>query len=170
MKKEIRALCAVFLIIAMAILSGCVSEPDTIATEEIATSITEKSSTDIISEAADLYLSTNPTGNRCLSAESLNEKLDAGDQTIYVLDIRVPKEDKYDVGHIEGAQHINFMELVKKENLATLPKNKQIIIVCNTGHTASMANSILNMLEYNTHTLKFGMQGWTEAGYETVVD
>ncbi|MEW6326530.1 MAG: rhodanese-like domain-containing protein [Thermodesulfobacteriota bacterium] len=76
----------------------------------------------------------------------------------FVLDIRSNKD--YCAGHIAGAVNIPFEDVAKPENLAQLPVDMPILVVCYTGHTASQINSILNMLGYNAWTLRFGMTSW----------
>ena len=36
-----------------------------------------------------------------------------------------------------------------------------VVTVCVTGHTGSMAMSVLGALGYNAYTLRFGMMGWS---------
>jgi len=87
---------------------------------------------------------------------------DAADEIddFFILDIRKPLD--YCAGHIAGAVNILFEEVAKPENLARLPMDMPILVVCYTGHTASQINSILNLLGYNAWTLRFGMTSWRE--------
>lgn len=140
--------------VAVIALAGCGQQQGTQAQVAVDT-------TAIIQAAADRYLSTTPENNRVVPSTWLMEKLASGQtDDIFLLDIR--SEEDYAEGHIEGSVNIPFKTLAKSENLAKLPKGKQIVIICRTGHTASMSNAILNMLGYNTVTLQFGMKGWTE--------
>ena len=65
------------------------------------------------------------------------------------------------MGHIPGAINIPWREVAKQENLAKLPKDRQIVVYCYTGHTASQITALLNILGYDTINLKFGMTSWT---------
>jgi len=47
------------------------------------------------------------------------------------------------------------------ENLATIPSDKDVVVICYTGQTAGQATSALNMLGYETYSLLFGMSSWT---------
>src|SRR5574340_220564 len=53
-----------------------------------------------------------------------------------------------------------FKTIADDESLAKLDDTKKIVVVCYTGHTASMTNMVWNMLGYDALTLKFGMSGW----------
>jgi len=46
--------------------------------------------------------------------------------------------------------------------LAKLPKDKPIVVMCYTGHTASMTSFALSAMGYNTTALKFSMMGWSK--------
>ena len=95
---------------------------------------------------------------------------------LFLLDIRKP--ENYKEGHIPGAVNIFWLDLFKPENLAKLPKDKTIVLICYVGHTASQAMALLELLGYNVVVLKFGMgispvaeipiSGWTNFGFETV--
>ena len=50
--------------------------------------------------------------------------------------------------------------MCQADNLATLPTDKQIVVYCYTGHTASQVTSLLNALGYDAINLKFGMTSW----------
>ena len=79
----------------------------------------------------------------------------------FILSIR--KAEHYAIGHIPGAVNIGLGDLFTEESLAKLPedKDKQIVVVCYTGHTASQATALLNINGYNAITLMWGMCGWT---------
>jgi len=79
----------------------------------------------------------------------------------FILSIR--KAEHYALGHIAGAVNIGIGDLFTEESLAKLPedKDKQIVVVCYTGHTASQATALLNLNGYNAITLMWGMCGWT---------
>lgn len=92
---------------------------------------------------------------------------------LFILDVRKPED--YKAGHIPGAVNIFWLDLMKDENIKKLPKDKEIIIVCYVGHTASQLVVMLKLLGYNVKALKFGMgvppnkgqvAGWLTLGYE----
>jgi len=116
-------------------------------------------------EGADLgpkihkYLSSGKAP--AMSAKALHDKLNDADSSNdpFVLSIR--SSSQYAVGHISGAVNIGFKTLFTDENLSKLPIDKQIVVACYTGHTASQATALLNVNGYDAIALKFGMAGWT---------
>ncbi len=95
---------------------------------------------------------------------NLNDSYSTNDP--YILSIRTSTNTTgtphYELGHIPGAINIGYKSLFTEENLSTLPTDKQIVVVCYTGHTASQTTALLNILGYDAITLKFGMCSWTE--------
>lgn len=47
------------------------------------------------------------------------------------------------------------------ENLKKLNPDKQIVVYCYMGRTASQATAVLNTLGYDARNLSRGMTGWT---------
>ena len=149
-----------FLVLGL-ILVGCGQKAEQPAAKQAVQKIDEK---EIIRKAADRYLTTAPDNWRIVKPEWLKEKIDSGQTAdIFILDVR--PDFMYAEGHIKGAVNIPLKTLCKKENLQKLPEGKQIVLICVSGHTASMANAILNMLGYNAVTMKGGMNAWKAAGY-----
>jgi rhodanese-related sulfurtransferase len=58
-------------------------------------------------------------------------------------------------GHIPGAVNIAFGEL------NTLPKDKEILIYCDSGQVAAFGAVVLGVLGYDVNNLKHGIAGWT---------
>ena len=103
-----------------------------------------------------------------ITAESLYDRLNDTD-TIndpFILSLR--KAEHYELGHIPGAVNIGITNLFTEENLAKLPYDNQIVVVCYTGHTASQATALLNAIGYNATALKWGMCSWTTNSTVTV--
>ena len=75
----------------------------------------------------------------------------------------MPKEKKYDQGHLPGAIYIGFKEIAKSENLMKLPKDRDIIVHCDTGHDQNKVLTVLRMLGYNAYDLKWGYMSWKTA-------
>ncbi len=120
----------------------------------------------MVAKYADAFLSTPPGGHRTIYADSLmdgKDDLNLADELgdYFLLDVRTPAE--YCAGTVPGAVNIPMSELAKPENLAKLPKDKPILVICNTGHTASISNAVLGILGYDAWTLRFGMTGWRDA-------
>lgn len=140
------------------------------ATAEKGGALTQPSKADyeVIASEANTNMSAMPTtgdfNSNVITAEALSAQLaGAGAADLFLLDIRSAK-DYEEVGHIEGTINIPFTSVAVEENLAMLPKDKKLIIICYTGNTASQAASILQLLGYDTATLKYGMMSWTVTG------
>lgn len=119
----------------------------------------------LIAHYADAFLSAKdgPGGHRTIYAEALMDGEDdpelADEITdFYLLDIRRPGD--YAAGHIAGAVNVQFGEVADPGVLAMLPRDMPILVICYTGHTASIANAILGTLGYDAWTLRFGMTSW----------
>jgi len=98
---------------------------------------------------------------RLVPASAVWESLLSGDGRYVVVDVR-PAED-YAKGHVPGALSIPIDVLFRPENLARLPsREKPILLVCQSGHTESMALGGLAALGYEPWVLRFGMIGWNE--------
>jgi rhodanese-related sulfurtransferase len=118
----------------------------------------------VIQKYADAYLSSNngTGGSRTIFAETLMNGDDPAKtdnlKDYYLLDVQSPAS--YDFGHIEGSVNVQLCDLAKPETLATLPKNKPILVICTSGHSGSIATAILDLLGYDAWTLRFGMLSW----------
>lgn len=80
-----------------------------------------------------------------------------------VLDVRSGME--FSSGHIPGAIHAPNIKILLK--MAKLPedKNTELIITCEHGPRAQMAQGLLSMYGYKNTTLLDGhMTGWRAAG------
>lgn len=95
---------------------------------------------------------------------------------IFLLDLR--KKEEYDKFHIKGSHNIFWLDLLKKDNLKKIPKDKQIFLICYVGHTSSQAMTLLKLLGYNVISIKFGygispvfevpIAGWLSYNYPTI--
>jgi rhodanese-related sulfurtransferase len=129
-----------------------------------------KQSSDIYSALLDYMDSVDKNWNYMTPKE-----LKGKEDKYFLLDIR--DEETYKEGHIKGAVNIFWKDLLKEKNLAKLPKDKTIMIICYVGHTASQMVVALRLLEYKAKVLKFGMgispvegvpvAGWLNHGYPT---
>lgn len=126
----------------------------------------------LIAKHADQYLSGIP--HRTIFASVFNDGIndlanpydDLSD--FFILDIRSAID--FGKGHIAGAVNVPFAFVAKPENLVMYPTDKPILVVCYTGHTASVATGILNTLGYDTWTLRFGMASWTASSNQKIFD
>lgn len=110
------------------------------------------------------FAATN--GARTIFADVLRARIEQGvDQVI--IDTRTPSD--YAAGHVPTAINIPLAELFRSENLAQLPTDgTPLVIVCHTGHTASMALGGLVALGYNPYVLRFAMMGWNASSNQKI--
>jgi rhodanese-related sulfurtransferase len=67
-------------------------------------------------------------------------------------------------GKMHGAIFIPYNEILKADNLAKLPKNKKVVLVCVTGQTQNLPVVALRALGYDARTMAFGHAAWIK-GY-----
>ena len=113
---------------------------------------------DPLQAVAETYFSEGP---RTLEAAALFENLNDGDveNDPYIISLRSAED--YAKGHIPGAVNMSVKELFTLENLATIPPDRDVVVVCYTGQTAGQATAALNMLGYEGYSLLFGMSSWS---------
>jgi len=78
-----------------------------------------------------------------------------------VVDVR-PNAKAYAAGHIPGAIHIPYNEILISANLKALPKDKKIILVCSNGQLANLPVVPLRALGYDAYTMMFGYSAWAK--------
>ncbi len=78
----------------------------------------------------------------------------------YLLDVRTPVE--YKQGHITGAELIPLNELSAR--VGRIPKGRDIICVCASGHRSIVAARQLTAKGYPVSNMKGGMAKWVRAG------
>ncbi len=128
-----------------------------------------------IMDAVQGYIKNVDNGWNYILPTTLKTELEEGKE-YFLLDSRKP--DDYNNGHIDGAINIFWLKLFKEENLAQLPKDREIIICCYVGHTASQIMVLLQMIGFKARVLKFGMgkspavgvpvAGWENYGFPVV--
>jgi len=85
-----------------------------------------------------------------------------GKNSLFLLDVR--KENDWIKEHMNGSHNI-YIGLLK-DNLDKIPKNKHIVVSCDSGYKASIGASILQMNGYKNVTNVLGsMHAWKKAGY-----
>ena len=77
-----------------------------------------------------------------------------------LIDVRQPEE--YRTGHISGAKLVPLGYLSKR--IKELPRNREIICVCQSGSRSQAAAQQLIAEGYSAVNLKGGMDGWQRAG------
>jgi rhodanese-related sulfurtransferase len=147
MKKKILAL---FVAAMFCVISGS------------AVALTEEEY-DVVRKVSDEFLGNIPDNNYHFLAEDVLKKIQSGETNFILVDLRIPKDKKYDLGHLPGAVHIPIKEITKSEILAKLPKDKDIIVYCDSGHEQNKALTILRMLGYRAYDMKWGYMSWKTA-------
>jgi rhodanese-related sulfurtransferase len=111
-----------------------------------------------VAGAADAYFSAGP---KTIQAADLYENLNDGDTENDPYIISLHSAEDYAKGHVPGAVNMDVKALFTPENLATIPPDKDVVVICYTGQTAGQATAALNMLGYEACSLLFGMSSWT---------
>ena len=113
---------------------------------------------DTVEAAAAAYY---PGGFKALKASDVYANLNDGDKTNDPVIIDVRSAEHYAAGHIPGAVNMDAKKkMFATAELAKLPKGKQIVSYCYSGHTASQVTAALRMLGYDTYNMLFGMPAW----------
>jgi rhodanese-related sulfurtransferase len=81
--------------------------------------------------------------------------------TEYVtIDIRTPGETQFFTGNLPGHLTIPLSQLFQEEQLARLPEDKPIVVMCKSGTRATAAATALRTVGFEkTHVLKGGFKG-----------
>ena len=83
-------------------------------------------------------------------------------QGAFVLDVR--SQEEWDQFHIAGSTLIPLDQL--QNRLDELPKDKEIVVVCLSGHRSQNGTTILQQAGFTRiFCLSGGLQAWTEAKY-----
>jgi len=114
---------------------------------------------EIVRLAADNYVKNAPSP--IISADKVFENINDGDDSndYFIVSVRAP--EVYALGHVPGAVNIGWKAVAQSENMAKLPADQPIAVYCYTGHTGMVASTVLGMMGYEAHNMKFGMMAWT---------
>ena len=83
-------------------------------------------------------------------------------QGAFVLDVR--SQEEWDQFHIAGSTLIPLDQL--QNRLDELPKDKEIVVICLSGHRSQSGTTILQQAGFTrVFCLSGGLQAWTEAKY-----
>ncbi len=83
-----------------------------------------------------------------------------------LLDVR--ENSEWNAGRAPGAVHIPAGQLAAQAS-RRLPKGRQVIVVCRSGHRARSATHTLTSMGIDALVLKGGMRAWESAGGRVVV-
>lgn len=97
---------------------------------------------------------------RLVPAAQVLEAIRAGRSEYLVVDVR-PLAD-YARAHVPGSINLPIDVLFRPENVAKLAASeKPLLLVCQSGHTESMALGGLVALGFEPWVMRFGMIGWS---------
>jgi len=117
-----------------------------------------------VQRAADQFLSgLDKNAYYDVTAEDVMARIKAGKPDYLILDVRVPKDRKFDKGHLPGAMFAAVYDVAKPETLAKLPKDKDIFVHCDTGQQQNKAVAALRMMGYKAYAMKWGYMAWSPA-------
>ena len=92
-----------------------------------------------------------------IEASDLAKKLKQNGQEILLVDVR--KANEYTKGHIPGAVNSNWSKF--DQNFQDLPKDKVLIIYCDSGEVSVQLASFLRLKGFKAYFLQGGWQnGW----------
>lgn len=115
-----------------------------------------------ISNVDDLGIELQTAG--VVDLETFKSYLNKDD--VQVVDVRGLNE--YNDGHVAGAEHVFVGTL--QDNLAKISRDKQVVIHCQSGDRATIANSILRRNGFDEVKIySGGMKEWLANGGETII-
>lgn len=82
------------------------------------------------------------------------------DPNAVLLDVRTGAE--VSGGMLEGAEHIDYMQLGFKKKVAGLDKSKTYYVYCKLGGRSDLACYTMNKMGFDVRNLKGGKEGWPE--------
>lgn len=143
-----------FCLLLMLIVSACASAPQSTANPTTVSQVQKNASIDMKPILRD-FLASLPADWHLVTSQ------DVAKTAPFIVDVRQPED--YNRGFIAGAVNIPLRELTK--NLQALPAmDKEIVVVCDTGHRAAIGMAVLQMLGYKkAKSLEGGMQAWQAA-------
>lgn len=125
--------------------------------EEVATTL-EGDQFELLQQTANEYLQ-NLQLETITPAEVYEKVMFGSEEEFLIVDVR--DSATFAKGYIEGAVNVPYALSADLDQIANLPKDKKLIVVCYSGHTASQAVALWNMLGYDAVVMDNGMGGWT---------
>ena len=98
---------------------------------------------------------------RVVDPEEAKEAMERG---AVLLDVREPHE--WRSGHAPKARHIPLSQLSRRAE--ELPRNREIVVVCRSGHRSARAAKILAAQRGDVANVKGGMGAWARRGLPVV--
>ncbi len=79
------------------------------------------------------------------------------DSSLVILDVRTPQELAGPLGHLSPIINIPLQDLQKRIHELDVYKNKEISVICRTGHRSNVAANILRKNGFNAVSVAGGM-------------
>lgn len=103
--------------------------------------------------------------DQSISPAALEQRIQAGTAPL-ILDVRTPQE--YASGHIPGAVNIPYDQLSDHLSELGASHSDEIVVHCQSGHRASIAEGVLRKAGYTrVRDLEGSMAAWKKAGLPT---
>ena len=113
---------------------------------------------DLLAAVDDYLMNVLPEGWGVIKPAGLNEQM--AETAPFILDVRQP--DEFAGGFIEGAINVPLREVA--QNLAQLPTDQPIVVVCGSGHRSTVGMVVLQMLGFEDVTsMAGGINAWKAA-------
>ncbi|WNF35880.1 rhodanese-like domain-containing protein [Bacillaceae bacterium IKA-2] len=115
---------------------------------------------ELLQQASEEYLK-NVTIESVLPNDVYNKFIFGSEEEFLIVDVR--DVEAFAIGNIEGSVNIPYANTADANYLQDLPKDKKLIVVCFSGHTAAQTVALWSMLGYDAVTMEYGMGGWSTA-------
>jgi rhodanese-related sulfurtransferase len=110
-----------------------------------------------------IFVDRRPVSDRAdISPEALQTRIQQGDTTIVLLDVRTPQEFLSETGHLPGAMLIPVQELQGRLMELSPYRGKTIVAYCRSGHRSSQASDMLHAEGFAVLNLSGGIRLWSE--------
>lgn len=103
-----------------------------------------------------MFFNTKAQDKAVLTIEEMKAKA-ASDSNFVILDVRTPEELSGPLGKINGVINIPVQQLEQRLNELKPYKDKEIGVICRTGHRSGIATEILRKNGYNAKNILGGM-------------
>ena len=114
--------------------------------------------------ASMVALPSEPVG--LISQQALIERQQAGDEQLFVLDVRTP--DEFASGHVPGAVNVPHDQVAA--HLGMIPRDKDVVMYCRSGRRVMRAAEALAANGYTRLLhLDGDMSGWAQNARDTAV-
>jgi rhodanese-related sulfurtransferase len=104
-----------------------------------------------------IYIRQMKTGKNVKQISTVDLKKQLGDRTKQFIDVRTPAE--YKGRHIKEFRNIPLNTLHR--NLDKLSKDKEVVVICQSGMRSAKACKILSTSGYTVTNVRGGMSAWS---------